>query len=322
VWNFTSGKWQVIGNQSSPFSSAITAGFNTSFSDIVNSGYMYLAASSDFGNKPCWENISTDYIKVDVQLSNTSVVPCGNVSVNQTCKFSWVINSTGVNDLRAVDVNCSSAKSTVANSNSNETYVYLKGIEVHTDESTYTNCGSVYYTVSTYDQNNNLINQNMTIGIYNSSGSLVSQSKVQSSGIYQGIYNLLPGAPIGQWVIQASSCGIFNKTFGVGVGNSSDLWNVEWLMPERVEYAPSETVSFTIEFYNQEGMGIDPIFTSFASMDGSTSIPCSKMASGVYSCSTSAPTSTGTHAINIYAIFPRIVPPRYVNETRYIYVGG
>ncbi len=318
MWNFTSGNWSLVGSTSSNSDDVISVEFNSSFSSIVNSSYMYLLASADLASQLCKSNVSTDYVKVDVQLSNKNILPCGNLSANQTCKFSWLLNVTGVNELRAIDINCSSNKTTVASNHSNDSYISIIGFEVHTDKSTYRNCGGVYYKVSVYDSSNNLLDQNLTVSIYDPLGNIANQSKVQTSmGVYKGFY-WLQGSTIGEWFIRAASCGIFNKTFGVGIGNSSAFWKAEWQIPNRVKYSPFEKIPITIRFYNQLGEGQNAMALVY--LDGVFGGSCSSTTiKGQYDCSVNTPASNGTHPVNIYCSGMGIGV--VFNETRYIYVG-
>jgi hypothetical protein len=314
AWNFTSSSWSLIGSTTSNFDDVVSAVFNSSFGSIVNSSYMYLLASSDLSGQHCVRgNISTDYVKVDVGLSNQTSLPCGKTMTNQTCNFTWLINATGVNEMRLVDVNCSTAKTTVNASDSSDLYVYLKGIEIHADKSSYRNCGKVFYKVSSYAVDNTLFNQNLTVNIYDQAMNLVNQNKVQTSGgVYTGAYSLQPSASIGQWLIKAYSCGgVYNKTFGVGIGNSSAYWRMDVQMPNRVKFAAGETISFTVNLYNQLGEKSNTGVILYR--DNSFWNSCSPMGG---MCSVTAPSSPGTHSIGVYS------PSALINETRYFYVGG
>jgi hypothetical protein len=318
IWNFTSNSWSLIGNSTSNFSDVIAAEFNSNFGSIVNSNYVYLLAASDVGKTPCWRNISTDYVRVDVQLTNKSVLPCGNLSANQTCKFSWLLNATGVNELRTVDVNCSSNKSTVTPADTGDAYVYIRGVEIHTDKTVYRNCGVVWYKVRSYALDNTPFDQNLTVSVYDPKINLMNQSKVQTAGgAYSGVYMLQPGAMIGEWLIRAFSCGVFNKTFGVGIGNVSDFWKAEWQMQDRVRFSASEKVTVVIRFYNQLGESRN-VLGPWVFLDGSLGT-CDSIATGQYDCSVNAPSTPGTHSINI---FSANAGGRVFNETRYFYVGG
>ncbi|NYZ76010.1 hypothetical protein H0N98_02055 [Candidatus Micrarchaeota archaeon] len=319
VWNFTAGSWQLMGNHSLPYDSVISVNFTSGFTGVINSSYMYVLASSDLGRNGCGENISTDFVKIDVNLKNNSVVPCGNLSANQICKFSWLLNATGVNELRVIDVNCSSAKTTVASNHSNDSYIFLKGVEIHTDKGTYRNCGKVFYKVSSYNSDGNAFDQNFTVNIYDTVGNLMNQSRVQTSGgSYSGNYILQAGAPVGQWLIKAFSCGVFNKTFGVGIGNSSAFWRAEWQMQNRVKYSPGDNIKVIIKFYNQAGEG-QGSFTATRYLDTTFWGGCNSITKGQVDCSVIAPSSNGTHSINVYANMGGGV---IFNETRYFYVGG
>jgi hypothetical protein len=191
--------------------------------------------------------------------------------------------------------------------------------EVHTDKKNYKSCGEVRYKVSVYGSDNTPMDQNLTINIYDPSGNIVNQSKVHTlSGVYTGVYMLQAGSQIGEWFIRAFSCGIFNKTFGVGGGNRQEFWRMDWVMLNRVKYSPSEPISFTLRFLNQAGEGTGVIGPT-VTIDGSV-VPCSQLRIGESRCSTNAPSSTGVHVLNVVAVYAPT--GRIINETRYLYVGG
>lgn len=320
IWNFTSSPpaWSLIGNTTSNFDDVIASTFNSSFGSIVNSSYMYLLASSDLSGQTCnIGSLSTDYAKVEVQLTNKNVLPCGNLSANQICRFSWLLNATGVNTLRTIDVNCSSNKSTVSAKNTNESYVYLQGIEIHTDKSSYRNCGQVFYKVSSYDLSNNPISQNVTLSIYDPNMNLANQSNVQTSGgVYAGLYMLPPSAIVGQWLIKASSCGVYNNTFGVGIGNSSNNWKVDILMPTRVKYGVNEPISFTVNVYNQLGEKRSSMFYLYIDNAWQGSWQPGNIVIGPIPSTGWSPGTT--HSITVYLFSQSPI----INETRYFYVGS
>ncbi|MEM3555133.1 MAG: hypothetical protein QXF56_00185 [Candidatus Micrarchaeia archaeon] len=318
VWNFSSNSWSYVGAHSSPFNDVIQGEFGSGVGSIVTNGSLYLLVSSDVGQMPCLRNVSTDYIKVDVELVNKSSIACGNLSLGQVCSFSWLVNATGVNEVRTIDVNCSSTKATVVESNSADAYIKITGVEVHTDKGNYRSCGAVYYKVSIYDENGKLRDENISVRVYNPSGAVVNESKVQTrNGVFQSFYNLPPGSAVGRWLIKAISCAVTDKPFYVGIGNASEFWKMEVIQPEKVKFAPGEQIPITLRFYNQAGDAVR-VFGLLVRVD-EKGYGCS-YSNGAYTCLASAPSSPGVHSLNIFAVY--LQTGRIINETRYFYVGG
>jgi len=317
VWNFTSSTWKYLGNHSSPFNDVISGELTSGFADLVDSSYLYLLASTDLGYGKCRTNISTDFVKIDVELSNRTILPCGRMMYNQTCDFSWLLNATGVNELRVIDVNCSSTKSTVNQSNSGDLYTSFKGVEVHTDKNSYGSCGNVYYKVRVYNSENNPVDDNLTMKVYDPSGNLVNQSRASTTGgVFYGIYALPAGSQIGEWVMKATSCFVSSKTFGVGLGNASGFWKIDLTMPDRARFLKSERINFTFRLYNQLGEGVWGM-GPYISIDENLISGCSRGNIGEYACSVVAPSSAGTHILNVTVVSMG----RMVTEIRYFYVG-
>jgi len=318
VWNFSSNAWSYIGSHSSPFIDNISGEFTTGFADIVSSNYLYLLVASDLAEPGCNASISTDFVKLDVEVGNSSVLPCGKVMSNQTCNFAWLVNATGVNEIRTVDVNCSTDKSTINASDSNDTYVRITGVEVHTDKGNYRSCGAVYYQIRVYDSEGRARDENVSIRIYDPSGAIVNESRVQTvNGIFQSTHILPPGSALGRWLIKAVSCAAADKSFYVGIGNATEFWKVEVIQPEKVRFAPGEQIPITLRFYNQAGDAVR-VFGLSVRVDN-TGYGCT-YSNGAYNCLASAPSSAGVHSLNILAVY--IQTGRLINETRYFYVGG
>lgn len=173
---------------------------------------------------------------------------------------------------------------------------------VTTDQSSYRNCGSVYYQINTYNSQGQPINTNLNISILNNLNATMQQLSVTTTNDkYQGYYLLPSNASSGNWWVNAQTCVNIFYPFMVQTW-SFDPWKVSLSFnPDKIHYSTSDTFTATIFALNLNGEGMLGLTSSNLSVSvDSTPIAFTEVGNGYYQAIVNAATlSVGEHILSV-----------------------
>jgi|GEM_PF-3761679 len=189
-------------------------------------------------------------------------------------------------------------------------YMILKNSEiftvhnpvVSTDQSSYRNCGTVYYQINTYNSQNQPINSNLNISILNNLNVTMQQLSVSTTNnVYQGYYLLPSNASSGDWWVNAQTCVNVYQPFMVQTWNT-DPWKASLSFnPNKIHYSPSDVFNVTVFILNLNGEGMTGLTSSNLSVAvDSTPLPFTSAGNGYYQAIVNATTlNIGEHVLNV-----------------------
>jgi hypothetical protein len=167
-----------------------------------------------------------------------------------------------------------------------------------TDQSSYRNCGSVYYQINTYNSQGQPINTNLNISILDTLNNTMQQLSVTTSNNkYQGYYLLPSNASSGNWQVNAQTCVSTYDPFMVQTAGTNPWKASVTFSPDKIHYSPTDQFTATIFVLNLNGEGITGLTNSNLSIKiDATTIPFTEIGNGYYQSTINAGTlATGQH---------------------------
>ncbi|MEM4389355.1 MAG: hypothetical protein QXG98_01695 [Candidatus Micrarchaeia archaeon] len=222
--------------------------------------------------------------------------------------FSWLLNATtlGYYNITVASV-CQKGNGT------NHTItvgVVMAGATIYSEKDSYTNCGIVYYRVATRDENNILLDSNLSVYIYDALSSLITNFTAAtgspSTGLYDNQLWLNASAQPGRWLIRVLTDGAIGEGyFYVGAG-STELWRIDLAFsPDSISYPLNSNITITFWIYNQLGEGVPGLAspsTMTFQIDGGPNLVggVSELGGGLYAYTYNA-SSAGAHWVDVSA---------------------
>ncbi|MFA6048332.1 MAG: hypothetical protein WC792_00080 [Candidatus Micrarchaeia archaeon] len=181
---------------------------------------------------------------------------------------------------------------------------------VNTSQTSYSNCGAVYYRVNLYQSNGTLWPSATTtqINLTNSTGSLQQSFNTSiTGGQYNSSFALNTTGGTGAWFIRALAGALGVQKFRVGEGGA-ELWKLDLdLSPDKANYSAASSITLNFTIWNQRGVGVASLNTAanITIYNDSIAIPgtsVSNLGGGNYSYvfSTSG-VASGSHYLEVSA---------------------
>jgi hypothetical protein len=222
-----------------------------------------------------------------------------NMSFNSTIQLYTVNRSFSNSGAYSWNVVCFEFPYMILVQNENFT---VHNPAVSTDQSSYRNCGSVYYQVNTYNSQGQPINSNLNISILNNLNVTMQQLSVSTSNdAYQGYYLLPSNASSGDWWVNAQTCVNIFQPFMVQTAGT-DPWKVSLSFnPDKIHYSTSDAFTTTIFALNLNGEGITGLTSSNLSVAVDSSVkPFTEIGNGYYQFNlNTSGLSVGEHTVNV-----------------------
>ncbi len=160
-------------------------------------------------------------------------------------------------------VNCTKAGYDDGDANGNVNITQAPA--VNTSQTSYSNCGAVYYRVNIYQSNGTLWPTATTtqINLTNSSGTLQQTVSANvSGGQYNSSFGLNTTGGTGSWFLRALAGALGTNKFRVG-GDGTELWKIDLdFTPDKANYSAASTITLNFTIWNQRGVGVAGLNTA------------------------------------------------------------